>query len=240
MRTDPRPVVGLSAYGVQARWGEVWDLPAALLPRDYTAAVQRSGAAAVLLPPQPGGAAAVPRLDGLILAGGGDIGPDRYGDPTGPHIGGVDNARDDAEAEMLDAALAAGIPVLGICRGMQVLNVARGGTLHQHLPDVVGTALHRRRNGVFDPHRVRIAPGSSLAGILGRTEADVPSYHHQAVRDLGKDVAACAWAADGVVEAVEYADAPDVIGVQWHPEMGTDPSLFDWLTERATTRAKHR
>ncbi|WP_433697704.1 gamma-glutamyl-gamma-aminobutyrate hydrolase family protein [Nocardiopsis sp. CA-288880] len=227
-------VIGISAYAERARWGEAWDMDANLLPAAYADAVAASGAVPVLVPPVPGAAGAVGRLDGLLLAGGGDISPGRYGAPVGEHTAGVQDRRDEAEGALLAAALARGVPVLGICRGMQLLNVARGGTLHQHLPDAVGHEGHRPRAGVFDPHPVTVAAGSLTARVLGRTRLDVPTYHHQAVATLGEGVVATAWADDGTVEAVEYADARDVLGVQWHPEMGDDPGLFDWLTGRAS------
>ena len=228
------PVIGISAYAERARWGGTWDLDVHLLAQAYADAVVASGAVPVLLPPVSGVAGAVGRLDGLILAGGGDIAPDRYGAPAAPDTAGVQDRRDAAESALLAAALAGAVPVLGVCRGMQLLNVARGGTLHQHLPDVVGHEGHRPRAGVFDPHPVTVAADSRTARILGRTRLDVPTYHHQAVAGLGERVVATAWADDGTVEAVEYADTEDVLGVQWHPEMGDDPSLFDWLTARAS------
>ncbi|MFC7330710.1 gamma-glutamyl-gamma-aminobutyrate hydrolase family protein [Marinactinospora rubrisoli] len=232
-----RPVIGISCYSQDARWGTVWDMPAALLPWSYVDAVAATGAVPVLLPPVADAGAAVPRLDGLVLAGGGDISPARYGAPAIAHTTGVQDRRDTAEAGLLAAALRLGVPVLGVCRGMQLLAVARGGTLHQHLPDVVGHAGHCPTPGAFGRHPVTVAAGSRLAVVLSRTELSVPTYHHQAVAAPGRDVTATAWHPDGTVEALEYTDRADVIGVQWHPEMGEDPSLFAWLTERASTRA---
>ncbi|GAB2499845.1 gamma-glutamyl-gamma-aminobutyrate hydrolase family protein [Nocardiopsis aegyptia] len=229
------PIIGVSAYAQTARWG-VWEMPAVLLPGAYTDAVTAAGAVPVLLPPLTGVADAVARLDGLLLAGGGDIGPGLYGAEAEEHTAGVQAARDGAESALLAAALERGIPVLGVCRGMQLLNVARGGTLVQHLPDRVGHDGHRRTTGVFDDHPVTVAEGSRTARVLGRTRLDAPSYHHQAVDVLGEGVVATAWAGDGTVEALEYADTADVLGVQWHPEMGRDPALFDWLVERASAR----
>ncbi|MBB4930766.1 putative glutamine amidotransferase [Lipingzhangella halophila] len=226
-----RPVVGVSVYNERARWGEAWDLPAALLPWAYVESVAATGAAPVLLPPVQGTAAAVPRLDALVLAGGGDIDPGRYGCPTAPRTAGVRPERDTAEIDLLTAALDLGIPVLGICRGMQLLNIVRGGTLAQHLPDIVGSSRHRQRTGVFDSHPVTVAPHTRTAEILGRAELDVPTYHHQGLAELGTGVVATAWAHDGVVEAIEYEDVPGVVGVQWHPEMGEDPGMFAWLTD---------
>ncbi|RKS09693.1 putative glutamine amidotransferase [Nocardiopsis sp. Huas11] len=229
------PVIGVSAYAQSASWG-VWEMPAVLLPGAYTDAVAAAGAVPVLLPPVEGVAGAVERLDGLVLAGGGDLDPGLYGAEAEEHTAGVQAARDGAECALLAAALERGIPVLGVCRGMQLLNVARGGTLVQHLPARVGHEGHRRRPGVFDEHAVSVAEGSLTAAVLGRTRVDAPSYHHQAVDVLGEGVVATAWAEDGTVEALEYTGVPDVLGVQWHPEMGRDPALFDWLVERASDR----
>ncbi|MFD6099910.1 gamma-glutamyl-gamma-aminobutyrate hydrolase family protein [Nocardiopsis flavescens] len=226
------PVIGISAYAERARWG-VWDTGAVLLPREYVDAVAAAGGVPVLLPPVAEAAGAVRALDGLLLAGGGDIDPARYGAGRSGHTAGVQAARDGAESALLAAALDRGLPVLGVCRGMQLLNVFRGGTLHQHLPDTVGHDGHRRRAGVFDPHPVTVAEGSLTARALGRTRLDAPSYHHQAVDVLGTGVRATGWADDGTVEALEYEGADTVLGVQWHPEMGADPSLFAWLARRA-------
>src|SRR5215467_5262560 len=157
------PVIGLSAYSEPAQWA-VWQAPAALLPMNYIDQVTEAGGVPVLLPPVPGVASALGRLDGLILTGGGDVDPAGYGAPADPRTSRVQPDRDQAELELLAAALAEGLPVLGVCRGMQVLNVARGGTLCQHLPDEAG---HRPAPGTFGSHRVRLAPGSRLASVLG-------------------------------------------------------------------------
>lgn len=226
------PVIGISAYAERARWG-VWDMHASLLPQEYVDSVAAAGAVPVLLPPVANAAGAVRALDGLLLAGGGDIDPARYGADRAECTAGVQGARDAAETTLLAAALDRGVPVLGICRGMQLLNVFRGGTLHQHLPDAVGHDGHRRRAGVFDPHPVTVTEGSLTARVLGRTRLDAPSYHHQAVAEPGAGVRITARADDGTAEALEYEDTDVVLGVQWHPEMGTDPSLFTWLARRA-------
>ena len=231
-----RPVIGLSAYCEEARWA-YWHKPAVLLPANYSEQVAAAGAVPVLLPPVPGAAAAVNRLDGLLLAGGGDIDPGRYGAQPHPRTGRVSAPRDAAELELLDAALAAGLPVLGVCRGMQLVNVARGGTLCQHLPNDAG---HTPAPGTFGSHPVRIAAGTRLAGILGTNGdgVDVPTAHHQAVDRLGEGLVATAWAEDGVIEAVEPGTAGDpfLLAVQWHPEAGADPRLIGALVAAAAVR----
>jgi putative glutamine amidotransferase len=227
------PVVGISAYSQSARWGS-WDQPAVLLPRRYTDMVAAAGAVPVLLPPIPDVAQVLARLDGLVLSGGGDIDPGRYGAVRHPSCGPASLDRDRAEVELCLGALAAGLPLLGICRGLQVLNVALGGTLHQHLPDTVGHDGHSPEPAGYGTHKVSVAAGTRLASILGTSETAVPTHHHQAVDRLGTGLIATAWADDGVIEAAEPAQAgPFVIGVQWHPEVGEDPSLFTALVKHA-------
>lgn len=225
--TMSEPVIGLSSYGETARWG-AWEEPAVLLPASYAEQVRAVGGVPVILPSVPGIADAVSRLDGLVLTGGRDVDPARYGAAADPHTSGVSQARDEAELGLLTAALAAGLPVLGICRGMQVINVARGGTLRQHLPADGG---HTPTPGTYGSHRVRIAPGSRLAGILGDGEFDVPTSHHQAVDRLGRGLSTTAWAGDGVPEAIELNPLNGnagqfLLAVQWHPEVGGDPRLM--------------
>jgi putative glutamine amidotransferase len=232
-----QPVIGLTAYCEEARWSH-WHRPAVLLPANYAEQVAAAGGIPVLLPPLPGIAGSVGRLDGLLLTGGGDIDPGRYGAQPHPATSRVSGPRDAAELEVLDAALAAGTPVLGVCRGMQLLNVARGGTLCQHLPNEAG---HTPAPGAFGAHPVRVAPGTRLAGILGANGAgvDVPTAHHQAIDQLGDGLVATAWAADGVIEAVEPAtgNGPEfLLAVQWHPEAGTDPRLIEALVAAASSR----
>jgi putative glutamine amidotransferase len=233
-----KPIIGLSSYAEPAQWA-AWHAPAALLPLNYAEQVAAAGGVPVLLPPVPGIAEAVGRLDGLVLTGGGDIDPAAYGMAPHPRTGPVSAERDQAELELLAAALAAGLPVLGICRGLQLLNIARGGTLHQHLGDLesAGDAGHTPQPGTFGSHPVRVAAGSMLAGIL---QADrplaVPTAHHQAIDRLGAGLTATAWAADGIIEAVELAGGehhPFVLAVQWHPEAGDDPRLFQALVAAA-------
>ena len=234
--TGRQPLIGLSAYCEEARWAH-WQSPAVLLPAHYAEQVAGAGGIPVLLPPLPGVAAAVDRLDGLLFTGGGDIDPGRYGAAPHPRTGRVSVPRDAAELELLDAAMGAGLPVLGVCRGMQLVNVARGGTLCQHLPHGAG---HTPAPGTFGSHPVRVAAGTRLAGILG-ADGDgvhVPTAHHQAVDRLGAGLVATAWAEDGVIEAVEPSSAGDpfLLAVQWHPEAGTDPRLIEALVAAASAR----
>lgn len=233
-----RPVIGISAYSQNARWGS-WDLPAVLLPRRYTDMVSRAGGLPVLLPPADGVAGVLPRLDGLVLSGGGDLDPALYGAEAHPEAGAPNPARDSAELELCKAALASGIPVLGICRGLQVINVAHGGTLHQHLPDLVGNDSHSPEETGYGSHKVSVASGSQLSAILGRTEAAVPTHHHQAIDRLGAGLIATAWTDDGVIEAIEFGQPGGnrdrfMVAVQWHPEAGDDPSLFNALIAAAS------
>jgi putative glutamine amidotransferase len=238
---DGRPVIGISSYAEEASWGS-WHTQCVLLPRRYADSVTRAGGIPVLLPSSPGVQHAVRRLDGLILAGGGDIEASRFGAQAHPRNGGVRPERDTAELALAEAALEQGLPLLGICRGLQVLNVALGGTLHQHLPDLVGHEGHSPVSGGYGPHQVTVALGSRLAAALGTpgtagdagsVEFSVPTHHHQAIDQLGRGLVATAWATDGVIEAAELAGpGPDgaepafTVGVQWHPEAGDDPSLF--------------
>jgi putative glutamine amidotransferase len=224
--TESRPVIGLTTYEEDARWG-VWDLSAVLLPSNYVRSVVAAGGIPLLLPPVPELIeAALPRLDGLILTGGPDIDPDRYGQTPLETTSPPRNARDAAELELLAAGLAASKPVLGICRGMQLMNVARGGTLLQHLPDVLGTTDHSPAPAVYGRHPVSVTPGSLLAKTLGRLDLEVSSYHHQGIGDLGTGLTVTAVAPDGTVEALEDQSFPFCLAVHWHPEVGDDVSLF--------------
>ncbi len=233
------PVIGITAYSARASWG-AWDAEAVLLPRPYVEAVARAGAVPVVLPPVPDVVAgALGRIDGLIVAGGPDVEPSRYGETPGAHTQPPNRDRDASELLLLGEAIDGAMPVLGICRGMQLLNVLRGGTLHQHLPDVVHSEVHAPEIGSYATHPVSVKPGTRLAEILRRTEVDgVPTYHHQGVDVLGTGLEPTAWAPDGTLEAVEDPDLPFLLGVQWHPEAGTDPSLFEGLVAAARRRSQ--
>lgn len=229
-----RPVVGITCYAETARWS-VWNCPAVLVPADYVRQVGDAGAIPVLIPPRPGDDAVLDRLDGLLLAGGGDLDPTRYAADRHPRTGNPQPDRDAAEAGLLERALELDLPVLAVCRGLQVLAVLRGGTLHQHLPDVVGTDRHGPAPGAYGENRVRVAPGSTLAGLVG-TEATWACHHHQALDRLGEGLTAVAWADDGTVEAAELDGARFVVGVQGHPEVGDDRRLFEGLVSAAARR----
>jgi putative glutamine amidotransferase len=233
------PLIGISAYCEQARWG-VWEAQAMVLPRRYADRVSAAGGIPVLLPPVPDIEDALARLDGLVLSGGGDIDPARYRAEPAPQLTSVREERDTAEFALFAAAMSRHLPVLGICRGLQVINVARGGSLHQHLPDVVGHDGHAPVPGSFGTHAVRVASGSRLAGILGHEEIDAPisapTHHHQAVDRLGDGLVPTAWAEDDTIEAFELdagGDGPFMVAVQWHPEAGDDLSLFRALVSAA-------
>ncbi|MEU9519205.1 MULTISPECIES: gamma-glutamyl-gamma-aminobutyrate hydrolase family protein [unclassified Streptomyces] len=224
-----RPLIGVSTYlEAGARW-RVWELEAVLLPAAYPRLVQGAGGLAALLPPDAPehAAAAVARVDGLVIAGGPDVEPVRYGAGTDPRTGPPARARDTWELALIEAALAARVPLLGICRGMQLLNVALGGTLVQHIEG------HAEVVGVFGGHLVQPVPGTLYAGAVPE-EMFVPTYHHQAVDRLGTGLVASAHAADGTVEALELPSGPGwVLGVQWHPEMGEDLRVMRALVEAA-------
>lgn len=232
------PVIGLSTYLEPARW-TTWEAPAALLPETYLRAVAGSGGLPVLLPSllvtAAGATQIVQRLDGLVLTGGPDVDPERYGQAAGPHTSTPRTERDAAELALLSAAVDAGLPVFCICRGMQLLNVARGGTLVQHLPDVVGNSGHAPAPGTYGRHTVSVQAGSLLADVLGRTTVDVATSHHQAIDELGKDLVITAHAEDGTIEGVEDDGKTFLLGVQWHPEAGTDLALMQGLVQAAGT-----
>ena len=226
-----RPLIGISTYREQARWG-TWHVPAVLLPATYADAVAEAGGQPVLLPTGAVTADVVARLDGLVLAGGADIEPARYGSEPGPHTAVLRPDRDDAELALLSAALDQDLPLLAICRGMQLLNVALGGDLLQHLPDVPGTASHHAGDGLFARRQVRMAESSALARLLGPAPA-IDCHHHQALDRIAPGLTPTAWAEDGLVEAVEAVGRRFCLAVQWHPEAGEDRRLFTALVDAA-------
>ena len=239
---DRPPLVGITTYGERAAYG-IWDNEAVLIPRTYTDAMLAAGGIPVLLPPRPEAAAAVDRLDAVVLAGGPDVGPDRYGAAADPRTGVPRPERDAAELAVLQRALAVGIPVLGVCRGIQLLNVGLGGTLTQHLPDAVGHTDHNPRPTVFGRTEVELEPGSRVHRAEGDATTTVACHHHQALDRLGDGLVVTARAADGTVEAVELAGHDFVVGVQWHPEYDTaaaEVRLFAALVAAARRQQEAR
>ncbi|MFJ5532241.1 gamma-glutamyl-gamma-aminobutyrate hydrolase family protein [Streptomyces sp. NPDC093261] len=225
-----RPLIGVSTYlEARTRWGR-WELDAALLPAGYPLLVQRAGGLAAMLPPDdPAHAAAtVARLDGVVIAGGPDVDPSCYGAERSPRTGTPAPERDSWELALIEAALTSGTPLLGICRGMQLLNVALGGTLVQHIDG------HAQGGGVFGRHTVEPVPGTRYAQVVPEP-ASVPTHHHQAVGRLGDGLVVSAYAEDGTVEAVERPGGDWVLGVQWHPEMGEDLRVMTALVRAAST-----
>jgi putative glutamine amidotransferase len=233
------PLVGVTTYVADVAWSS-WERRAAVLPESYFELVAAAGGRPLLLPPPsraPGGPEAgagevVAALDGLVLTGGGDVDPAAYGEEPDTEVGGVDVNRDASERALLAAALEVDLPVLAICRGCQVLNVYLGGTLHQHLPDVVGNVDHRHAPLVFSDVEVETVPRTTTATVFGPTTT-VRCSHHQAIRELGRDLVVTARAGDGVVEAVELPSARFVLAVQWHPEEAMDQRPFDALLSAA-------
>ncbi len=220
-----RPRIGLCAAIERARW-TVWDSEAVLLPRAYASAVQRAGGIALLLPPDPAAEedpdAFLDGLDGLVLAGGADVDPGAYAAAPHPETKGTRPERDAFELALARAAIERDEPVLGICRGMQLLNVACGGTLIQHLPDDLGHTDHRRTLGSFDnaDHDVRVAEDSLAAKATGELVHATKSHHHQGVARLGDGLKVTGWSAlDDLPEVIEAPDKRFVLGVQWHPEV---------------------
>jgi putative glutamine amidotransferase len=243
------PVIGVTTYLERSQTG-VWDLPASFLPKVYLDAVTDAGGIAVLLPPQPVTPGLARRVldavDGLIVAGGADVDPRRYGQDPHERTGAPRTDRDDWEDALLIAAIDLDVPFLGICRGAQVLNVALGGTLVQHLPDVVGHEGYQPAPAVFGDAEVHVERGSRLDAVLG--DADEPRgslpvhvYHHQAIDRLADGLTVTARTEEGVIQAVELDDAPFGLAVQWHPEEDlADRRLFAGLVEAARSQRRKR
>jgi putative glutamine amidotransferase len=227
-----RPIVGVTSYVEQARFG-AWDVPAALVPFSYVQAIERAGGRALVVPPSDDGVEeTLDVLDGLLLSGGSDLDPSLYGADPHPQTSQVRPERDRAELALLQAALARDLPILAVCRGSQVLNVARGGNLVQHLPETVGHEAHRETPGVFSDHAVEVDPDSRLGAIVGGS-VDVKSHHHQGYGDVGEGLRVVARAGDGTIEAVEDPEQRFAVGVLWHPEAGEDAALFEALVAEA-------
>ncbi|MGW4489097.1 gamma-glutamyl-gamma-aminobutyrate hydrolase family protein [Amycolatopsis sp. NPDC004368] len=234
-----KPVIGLTTYVEQAKF-LAWDTEATLLHRVYADCVIAAGGIPVLLPPLTGAyETLVDRVDGLVLTGGADVEPHRYG--AEPHPATYTRAdRDAFEFGLFAAARKAGKPVLGVCRGLQVISVALGGTLTQHLPETLGDTAHQPAPATFGTSSITLVDGTRAAALLG-PETKGHCYHHQAIDRLGAGLVASGHAADGTVEAAELPGDEFVLGVQWHPEQDTgDVRLFRALVEAAVPAAEER
>jgi putative glutamine amidotransferase len=232
---EPLPVIGVTTYLVPAAWG-AWNMEAALVPADYVRAVVAAGGAPLLVPPGAPFAETLAVVDGLVFSGGSDLDPELYDADAHPETVGFIRERDDFELALMRAALDRDVPMLAICRGSQVLNVALGGDLEQHVPDRVGTELHREVPGVFSEHDVSVEAGTKLASLIGDRQ-DVKSHHHQGFGRLGAGLREAARAPDGTLEALEDPTRRFTLGVLWHPEAGDDLALFRALvTEAAAYR----
>jgi putative glutamine amidotransferase len=238
------PIIGIPACYEQAQFGS-WEQPTALTPYSYVEAVQQAGGIALIIPPDPWLSAdpspILDRIDALLLAGGSDIDPVSYGAARAEATDHTTPLRDDLELALARGALERDLPILGICRGLQLLNVVRGGTLLQHLPDVAGVKpQHRRNAGTFvgNEHEVALVPGSLAAAVAGETVHSTLSHHHQAVGTLGRGLVVSGTADDGVIEALEDPSLGYCLGVQWHPEADADSPIIATLVEEARSRRR--
>jgi putative glutamine amidotransferase len=227
-----RPLIGISCYVERARWG-VWDRPAALVPLGYVRAVQSAGGRPLLIPPSIEGVdETLDGLGGIVFSGGADLDPSLYGSARAPQTTEVRPDRDRGELPLMQRALERRVPLLAVCRGMQLLNVARGGTLEQHLGDGERGRRHRTAPGSFARHDVSISGASRLGAILGE-RASVASHHHQGLALLGDGLRPVARAEDGTIEGIEDAGGAFAIGILWHPEEAEDGGLFHALVEES-------
>lgn len=234
-----RPVIGITAYAEEATWG-AWTLPAALIPLSYVRSVERAGGRALLIPPSDDGIEeTLDRLDGIVFSGGSDIDPEHYGAEAHESTVGVRPERDRAEIALLTAALERDMPVLAVCRGSQVLNVALGGDLEQHVPDRVGHEGHKEVTGTFSEHAIEPVEGTTLAPLIDGSPT-VKSHHHQGYGRLGRGLRVAAHAEDETVEAIEDPSRRFTVGVLWHPEEGDDMRLFDEFVARAREYRRER
>jgi len=230
---ERRPIIGITSYAQPARWGH-WELPAALVPLYYVESVERAGGRALVVPPSTDAVdETLDVLDGVVFSGGIDIDPATYGAERDPRTDSAQVQRDAGELALLRCALERDIPTLAICRGLQLLNIARGGDLVQHLPDDVGHDGHRETLGAFSEHAVDVKEGTKLAEIIGPHHGSVQSSHHQGVGRVGEGLLETAWAEDGSLEGLEDPDKRFAVAVLWHPEMEEDKRLFEALVEES-------
>jgi len=242
--SDSKPIIGLTTYRQPAQTG-VWNVEAAFLPAEYFDSVNQAGGLAVLLPPQAvtaeGASALISGLDALVVCGGRDVDPSRYGQKPGEHTDEPDTLRDAFETALYSAAIEAGLPFLGICRGQQVLNVHQGGTLIQHLPDVVGSNKYQLGKGEFTIAEINVEPGSLLsAAVHGDAQVTGALYHHQAIDQVGKGLKVVARSQDAIVEAIELEGHGFGLAVQWHPEHTEDKRIFEALVAAAKEHRSKR
>jgi putative glutamine amidotransferase len=226
-----KPIVGITTYLTRAAFG-AWDLDAALVPAAYVRSIVRAGGVPLLVPPGAARDETIDAVDGLVFSGGSDLDPELYGEPAHAETVGVVRERDDFELALMRAALARDLPLLAICRGSQVLNVALGGDLEQHVPDRVAADTHKQRPGVFAEHDVEVLDDTQLASLIGG-QSSVKSHHHQGYGTLGTGLREGARAADGTIEALEDPSRRFTLGVLWHPEEGEDLALFEALVAAA-------
>ena len=232
MAGSEKPVVGITSYAENAAWG-AWNVPTALVPLTYVRSVERAGGRPLLVPPSEDAIdETLDALDGLVFSGGADLDPALYDAQPHPQTNGLRPERDRAELALMEAALARDMPILAVCRGMEIMNVLRGGDLVQHLPEVVGDERHKHTPGVFADHDVSVADASRLGRVLG-DRAPVKSHHHQGVGRVGEGLVETAWAEDGTVEGLEDPERRFALGVLWHPEEDEDAALFRALVEEA-------
>ena len=235
-----RPLIGITSYEPEEVRTGVWVFSAALTPSAYVEAVATAGGRPLIVPPiEEGVEETLDALDGLLFSGGEDLDPAHYGAERHPETKDVHEARDRAELALLRAALERDMPVLAVCRGSQVLNVALGGDLVQHLPEIVGHDEHKHTPGQFADHDVRVSPDSRLGALLGE-RVPVKSHHHQGFGRVGAGLREVAWAEDGLVEGLEDPSRRFALGVLWHPEMGEDAALFEAFVEEARRYREQR
>jgi putative glutamine amidotransferase len=240
VKARSRPNIGVTAATERVSYGVWKEIPAIISPARYVEAVQRAGARPVLLPPDPEDAEdpgeVLDLLDALVVTGGaGDLDPALYGEERHPQTGPVQEERDAYELALVRGALEREMPVLGICRGMQILNVAYGGTIEQHLPDVLGHEKHRHTPGTFADHEVRLVPDSLAARAAGSERAPAKSHHHQGIKEVGEGLQVTGWAIeDEAVEALEDPSCPFVLGVLWHPEEDENSQLIKSLVSEVS------